>query len=160
MFPSGEVPAVYSSLHSVCNLSNLNVELPFHQIGSPTRLEAIAAKFRFGSSGSFRKSSNESAPDSVEQSDDNDEVEIRRNQALAGKRRGTVSAEVYQAEAVSEVWVPPKTPKNREEEIWLEQLLSKHMLFRHLDDRELQTVVGALEPCSVSTGETLFTEGA
>ena len=70
-----------------------------------------------------------------------------------------MSAEVYNAEAESASWVPPVIQKSRFVEEWLISILQPHILFKHLDDRELKSVMNAMTPMLLRGGAIIYSEG-
>ena len=75
--------------------------------------------------------------------------------AVQNTRRITVSAEVYNATDESETFQPTMHQKSPADSSALYKILEPHYLFKHLEDRELENLVGCMEPKSYSPGAVI-----
>ena len=132
-------------------------------------MSVLQAAFTFGASpppddDDEPKEDADEAGGGKNQSDDDEPIEDEsvveeRRRSQEGVRRTTVSAEVYNAMAESQSWTPPVVQKSAFVEDWLANILAHHMLFKHLDDREIKAVMNAMEPLFFQGGTTIYTEG-
>eukprot|EP00659_Diplonema_papillatum_P003446 gene3446-5397_t len=75
-----------------------------------------------------------------------------------GARRATVCAEQYTEEQIDS-FTPECITKEEPVAAFLDDVLNKHQLFNHLDDKEMTVVVNALKECPKAKDDVVFEEG-
>ena len=87
-------------------------------------------------------------------------LNIKRNQKRNQNRaRSSVSAEVYGDFNKKKEFKPKIIPKKEDQKKRLEQVVSKSFIFNNLDNKDLITVLDAIEERRFKEGETVITEG-
>ena len=103
-------------------------------------------------------SGSEVDPDEVQ--DDVDlQVQQRRNKVQGGNQRASVSAECYGAFNEKKAFVPKVIPKNAEQREKIVQKVMQSFLFNSLEEKDLNTVIDAMEEVNFKQGDQVITQG-
>jgi cAMP-dependent protein kinase regulator len=73
--------------------------------------------------------------------------------------RQGVSAEVYGDWNKKDNFIPPVIPKSEETKLKIQERLSKSFLFSHLDPKDMEIVIQAMQECKFSPQEDVIKQG-
>jgi len=99
-----------------------------------------------------------------EEEDDDDEIDeipesIKKPEAQMGRFRRSVSAEAYGEWNQKKAFTPPTHPKSDDQKDRLEQTLLKSFMFSHLEKKDMETIIMAMEEVTIKAEEKVITEG-
>jgi cAMP-dependent protein kinase regulator len=114
----------------------------------------------------LRKIKNRPVGVETSESEDEEEVDAFEYNPTPGSKanalrfcRNSVSAEVYGAHNSRGNFKAKIVPKSSETKALIRDLLSKSILFSNIEDRDMETIVGAMEIKQVRTGDQVIKQG-
>ncbi len=87
------------------------------------------------------------------------QIQARKNKAQGGNQRSSVSAEVYGTFNEKKAFVAKVVPKSSEQKEKIYTKVIKSFLFNSLEDKDLNTVIDAMEEVRFSQGDQVIKQG-
>lgn len=86
-------------------------------------------------------------------------IELRSQQQKGKAQRTSVSAEVYGMFNQKGNFVPKVVPKSNEQRQRIINKVSQSFMFNSLDEKDMNTVIDAMEEKKFKTGDAVITQG-